>query len=199
MKKLLADRIGAIKITAASEAVSGTRMEGADIRLQKDLSEISDGVTAKVTIPTDQAPRTVTVTVKPTEGVYAGGSFPFTLTIDSQYPIGPPKCLYIGGKIFHPNIDDQGGVCLNILKADWKPVLTVSHLCFGLELLFIEPNPDDPLPGTSRTAAELMRKDPRAFAAMAQEAMLEGGCYIVDPNKRSASGRGEASAAKRRK
>jgi len=45
--------------------------------------------------------------------------------------------------------------------------------CFGLELLFIEPNPDDPLPGTSRTAAELMRSNRAAFAKKAQEWMDE--------------------------
>ena len=48
-------------------------------------------------------------------------------------------------QVFHPNIDEEGKVCLNILRADWKPVLTMKAVIFGLELLFIEPNPDDPL------------------------------------------------------
>lgn len=56
------------------------------------------------------------------------------------YPQPPPP-----RQVFHPNIDEEGKVCLNILRADWKPVLTMKAVIFGLELLFIEPNPDDPL------------------------------------------------------
>jgi len=168
MKKLLAQKINQIQVTSA-QAQDGAKTEGADIRLAKDLSEISDGISAKIQIPTADAPRTVKVTVTPLEGIFKGGSFPFTLTIDSEYPIKAPKPLYVGPKIFHPNIDDQGGVCLNILKDDWKPVLTISHICFGLEMLFIEPNPDDPLPGTSREAA-LMMKESNGMQKFAKKA-----------------------------
>lgn len=48
-------------------------------------------------------------------------------------------------QIYHPNIDTEGNVCLNILRDDWKPVLTINSICFGLQFLFSEPNPDDPL------------------------------------------------------
>ena len=39
----------------------------------------------------------------------------------------------------------EGNVCLNILRADWKPVLGMNTVILGLIFLFIEPNPDDPL------------------------------------------------------
>ncbi len=48
-------------------------------------------------------------------------------------------------KIYHPNIDLEGNVCLNILREDWKPVLTINSVVYGLQYLFLEPNPDDPL------------------------------------------------------
>jgi len=48
-------------------------------------------------------------------------------------------------QVYHPNIDLDGNVCLNILREDWKPVLTINAIVYGLQYLFLEPNPDDPL------------------------------------------------------
>ncbi len=39
--------------------------------------------------------------------------------------------------MYHPNIDPEGNVCLNILREDWKPVLTISSLIYGLNFLFL--------------------------------------------------------------
>ena len=47
--------------------------------------------------------------------------------------------------MYHPNIDLQGKVCLNILREDWKPTLSMSAVVLGLQFLFSEPNPGDPL------------------------------------------------------
>ena len=47
--------------------------------------------------------------------------------------------------VFHPNIDMDGHVCLNILREDWKPVLTIQSVIMGLQFLMLEPNADDPL------------------------------------------------------
>lgn len=48
-------------------------------------------------------------------------------------------------QIYHPNVDLEGNVCLNILREDWKPVLNLNSVMVGLQYLFLEPNPDDPL------------------------------------------------------
>ena len=49
---------------------------------------------------------------------------------------------------------------MNILRADWKPVLDVNAVIYGLILLFDDPNPDDPL---EKEIAELLRRDVTAF------------------------------------
>ena len=51
----------------------------------------------------------------------------------------------ISHKIYHPNVDLEGNVCLNILREDWKPVLNLNSVMVGLQYLFLEPNADDPL------------------------------------------------------
>lgn len=48
-------------------------------------------------------------------------------------------------QIYHPNVDLEGNVCLNILREDWKPVLNLNSVMVGLQYLFLEPNADDPL------------------------------------------------------
>lgn len=40
-------------------------------------------------------------------------------------------------QVYHPNIDLEGNICLNILREDWKPVLTISSLIYGLNFLFL--------------------------------------------------------------
>lgn len=48
-------------------------------------------------------------------------------------------------QIYHPNIDYEGNVCLNILREDWNPVLNLNSIMVGLQYLFLEPNANDPL------------------------------------------------------
>ena len=40
-------------------------------------------------------------------------------------------------QVYHPNIDLEGNVCLNILREDWKPVLTINSIVYGLQYLFL--------------------------------------------------------------
>ena len=53
------------------------------------------------------------------------------------------SCAHV--QIYHPNVDLEGNVCLNILREDWKPVLNLNSVMVGLQYLFLEPNADDPL------------------------------------------------------
>ena len=80
----------------------------------------------------------------PPAGMYKGGSFKFTFAINNNYPHEPPKVKCVP-KVYHPNLDLDGNVCLNILREDWKPVLNLNAVMVGLQYLFLEPNADDPL------------------------------------------------------
>lgn len=71
--------------------------------------------------------------IEPDEGMYRGGRFTFDFKINQNFPHEPPKVL-CEQKIYHPNIDLEGKVCLNILREDWKPVLNLNAVIVGLQV-----------------------------------------------------------------
>lgn len=74
-----------------------------------------------------------TLTIEPDEGMYRMGRFTFTFDINQNFPHDPPK-VRCKEKIYHPNIDLEGKVCLNILREDWKPVLNLNAVIVGLQV-----------------------------------------------------------------
>jgi ubiquitin-protein ligase len=73
------------------------------------------------------------LTIDPDEGMYKGGKFTFDFNINQNFPHEPPK-VQCREKIYHPNIDLEGKVCLNILREDWKPVLNLNAVIVGLQV-----------------------------------------------------------------
>ena len=82
--------------------------------------------------------------IGPKDTPYAGGLFHLTLDFPHDYPFKPPRVRF-KTKIYHPNINSQGSICLDTLKDSWSPSLTVGKLLLGISSLLDEPNPDDPL------------------------------------------------------
>jgi len=48
-------------------------------------------------------------------------------------------------KIYHPNVDKLGRICLDILKDKWSPALQIRTVLLSIQALMSAPNPDDPL------------------------------------------------------
>ena len=61
-----------------------------------------------------------------------------------DYPMAPPKVLF-RTKIYHPNIDKLGRICLDILKNKWSPALQIRAVLLSIQALLSAPNLDDPL------------------------------------------------------
>lgn len=79
---------------------------------------------------------------------YNGGCFRLEIQIPERYPFHPPKVRFVT-KIYHPNIDGSGRICLDTLqmppKGAWKPAWNISTVLTSIQLLMAEPNSDDPL------------------------------------------------------
>ena len=80
----------------------------------------------------------------PEDTPYQGGIFKLNINFTKDYPFKPPK-IYFVTKIYHCNVNPQGGICLDILKENWSPALTISKVLLSICSLMAEPNPDDPL------------------------------------------------------
>ena len=82
--------------------------------------------------------------VGPEKCPYEGGVFYLNIRFPADYPFKPPKVAF-ETKIYHPNINSAGGICLDILKDQWSPALTISKVLLSIGSLLCDPNPDDPL------------------------------------------------------
>ncbi|KAH9395000.1 PREDICTED: ubiquitin-conjugating enzyme E2-17 kDa-like [Rhagoletis zephyria] len=80
----------------------------------------------------------------PSESPYQGGVFFLVITFPTDYPFKPPRVRFTT-KIYHPNISSNGSICLDILKHQWSPALTISKVLLSICSLLCDPNPDDPL------------------------------------------------------
>ena len=80
----------------------------------------------------------------PIDTCYAGGVFDVDIIIPDDYPFKPPKMKF-DTKIWHPNISSvTGAICLDILKNEWTPALTIRTALISLQALMCEPVPNDP-------------------------------------------------------
>lgn len=67
----------------------------------------------------------MTHALQQSDSPYTGGVFFLSITFPTDYPFKPPKVSFTT-KIYHPNINANGSICLDILRDQWSPALTIS-------------------------------------------------------------------------
>eukprot|EP01135_Chromosphaera_perkinsii_P000605 Nk52_evm8s136 gene=Nk52_evmTU8s136 len=130
---------------------------------QRLLADPVVGITA---VPSDDNARYFQVTiVGPTQSPFEGGTFKLELFLPEDYPMAPPKVRFLT-KIYHPNIDKLGRICLDILKDKWSPALQIRTVLLSIQALLSAPNPDDPL---ANDVAELWKSNEPVAIQTAKE------------------------------
>jgi ubiquitin-conjugating enzyme E2 D/E len=82
--------------------------------------------------------------VGPSGTPYAGGLFELQIRFPLNYPFAPPNIIF-KTKVYHPNISPAGIICIDILKNQWSPALTIGKVLLSISSLLCDPNPRDPL------------------------------------------------------
>lgn len=82
--------------------------------------------------------------IGPKDSPYEGGLFKLEIRFPIDYPFKPPNVKFIT-KVYHPNINSNGGICIDILKDQWSPSLTIDKVLLCISSLLTDPNPKDPL------------------------------------------------------
>jgi ubiquitin-conjugating enzyme E2 D/E len=101
----------------------------------------------------------------PDDSPYAGGVFFLNIHFPTDYPFKPAKINFTT-RIYHPNINSNGSICLDILKEQWSPALTISKVLLSISSLLTDPNPDDPL---VPEIAQIFKSDRTKYEATAKE------------------------------
>ncbi|KAI0398030.1 putative glutaryl-CoA dehydrogenase [Xylariaceae sp. FL0594] len=101
----------------------------------------------------------------PTDSPYSGGVFFLAIHFPTDYPFKPPKVNFTT-RIYHPNINSNGSICLDILRDQWSPALTISKVLLSICSMLTDPNPDDPL---VPEIAHVYKTDRSRYEATARE------------------------------
>ena len=116
-------------------------------RIQRELKELQtspeDNCTAGPVNESDIYLWNGTI-IGPKDSPFEGGLFKLEIRFPIDYPFKPPTVRFVT-KVYHPNINANGGICLDILKDAWSPSLTVGKVLLSISSLLTDPNPKDPL------------------------------------------------------
>lgn len=102
----------------------------------------------------------------PVGSPYEGGRFFLDLAVPSDYPFKPPKVTFTT-KVFHPNVNENGGICLDVLKPEhWQPSQSLQTVLMAVQALLAAPTADS---AVVPEIGEMIKNDRAAFDKKAKE------------------------------
>ena len=136
-------------------------------RIQKELREIERDPPENCSAGPlgDDIRHWIATIIGPKDSNYEGGIFKLDIKFPDNYPFAHPKIFFIT-KIFHPNIDYRGDICLDTIKERWTPIMNISKALLSICSLLDDPNPDDPL---EPSIARIYKTDREKYNELAKE------------------------------
>lgn len=153
---------------------NGKRASVRDFLLVKEVPEMEANLpsTCKIKFSDPNQLHVFDLVVVPDEGFWEGGKFTFHIYVTEDYNMVPPK-VKCTTKLWHPNINEDGDICLSLLRQSsidglgWAPTRTLKDICWGLNSLFTDLlNFEDPL---NIEAADHYQRDKDGFKTKVRE------------------------------
>lgn len=145
-----------------------------DKLLVKEVQEMEENLPKTCTVNFEDPNKlhVFDLTIVPDEGFWKSGKFKFRLDIPEEYNIVPPNVV-CNTRIWHPNINEDGEVCLSLLRQNsydslgWAPTRRLKDVVWGLNSLFSDLlNFDDPL---NVEAADHYSRNKESFKAKVRD------------------------------
>lgn len=135
-------------------------------RLMRDLKKLQNepmpDIHAK---PTQNLMVWKAVIIGPQDTPWEGGTFKLLLEYTEEYPIKAPAVRFTT-RIFHPNVYNDGTICLDVLQNQWSPIFDVQTILTSIQSLLCDPNPESP---ANPEAARLFVDNRRAYVRRVRE------------------------------
>ncbi|PVG00217.1 UBC-like protein [Serendipita vermifera] len=136
-------------------------------RITKELAELNRNPVEGVTITVDESDMHIwnIVMAGPANSPYKGGSFKVKVVFPETYPFKAPALTFLT-KVYHPGINEEGQICVQVLGAEWKPTVTMSNVLHIVYDKLANPSPEDPY---EAEIAALLKSDKAKFTSTAKE------------------------------
>jgi len=136
-------------------------------RIQKELKDINSNPIDGVKVETEDDNIFVwnCVVTGASDSPYKGGTFKFKLELPQNFPFKAPTVTF-QTKIYHPGINEEGQICVPVLRDEWKPSVTLSTVLAVIQEKVNNPSPDDPF---EPQIAALLKEDKPKFLATARD------------------------------
>jgi ubiquitin-conjugating enzyme E2 A len=130
-------------------------------RLMRDFKRLQDDPPSGITgAPADNnIMQWQAVIFGPDDTPWEGGTFRLKLEFSEEYPNKPPKVSFVSA-MFHPNVYNDGSICLDILQNQWSPIYDVAAILTSIQSLLCDPNPNSP---ANAEAARLFAENKREY------------------------------------
>ncbi|KAJ7063158.1 ubiquitin-conjugating enzyme/RWD-like protein [Mycena amicta] len=136
-------------------------------RIQKELTDITKQPIEGISVDTkDDNLFEWKCSIKAaSDSPYKNGTFHFTVSLPQNFPFKAPTVAFTT-KIYHPGINEEGSICVPVLRDEWKPSVTLSSVLAIIQEKVNNPSPDDPF---EPDIAALLKNDKTKFLATAKE------------------------------
>jgi len=114
-------------------------------RLMRDLNKLhKDGLQGVSAAPNENDIMSWTAVIfGPEDTQWQGGTFTLEVKFTEEFPTKPPHVRFVS-RMFHPNVYNNGEICLDILQNQWSPIYDISAILTSVQSLLCDPNPNSP-------------------------------------------------------